>query len=98
MLRPGRHGLGFGVGGEPLVSGFASFGASITATDLEYEEAVKKGWVETGQHCQSKAALNDNGLCPAENFDNLVHFEFCDMNHIPTNTIINLNLFGQVAL
>jgi hypothetical protein len=84
VLRPGKHGLGFGVGGEPLVSGFASFGASITATDLEYEEAVKKGWVETGQHWQSKTALNAIGLCSAANFDNLVYFDFCDMNHIPT--------------
>ena len=84
MLRPGKHGLGFGVGGEPLASGFASYGASITATDLDFEEAAKKGWVVTEQHCRNKEQLNAGGLCPEELFDKLVDFEFCDMNNIPT--------------
>jgi len=84
VLKPGKHGLGFAVGGEPLTSGFASFGASITATDLDYEEAAKKGWIVTGEHCKNKADLNEKGLCPAETFDKLVHFEFCDMNNIQT--------------
>ncbi len=34
MLRPGRTGLGFAVGREPLASYFASCGVSVLATDL----------------------------------------------------------------
>jgi hypothetical protein len=84
MLRPGKHGLGFAVGEEPLSSSFASFGASVTATDLDYEKAVNKGWIGSGQYCNNEAKLNARGLCPTELFDNLVNFEFCDMNNIPT--------------
>ncbi|MDQ1416252.1 MAG: hypothetical protein QOF81_1865, partial [Acidimicrobiaceae bacterium] len=34
MLQPGRRGLGFGVGREPLVAAFAVRGVEVVATDL----------------------------------------------------------------
>ena len=37
LLEPGRRGLGFGVGREPLPALFAGLGCDITATDLEHD-------------------------------------------------------------
>jgi hypothetical protein len=39
VLAPGRRGLGFGVGKEPLVALFASYGCEIVATDQDLESA-----------------------------------------------------------
>jgi SAM-dependent methyltransferase len=83
MLRPGRHGLGMGVGVEPMVSLFASRGARILATDLEPAEAANKGWVESNQHAIGKPALNQRELCPPEVFEANVDFRFVDMTAIP---------------
>lgn len=47
MLVPGKSGLGFGVGKEPLASLFASDGCRITATDLSIESAMASGWAST---------------------------------------------------
>ncbi len=84
VLVPGRRGLGFGVGNEPLPSLFASMGASILATDLAAEEAGQLGWVDTQQHAHSKDALNTRNICQPELFDSLVDFQFADMNDIPS--------------
>lgn len=83
MLQPGRHGLGMGVGAEPLVSLFASYGPKILATDLEPDDAANKGWVASNQHAQGKAVLNQRNLCPPDLFDANVDFRFADMNAIP---------------
>lgn len=83
MLQAGRSGVAFGVGEEPLVSLFASFGAHVLATDLEPDGAADKGWVATNQHAQGKTALNARGLCPPDLFDTHVDFRFADMNSIP---------------
>jgi 2-polyprenyl-3-methyl-5-hydroxy-6-metoxy-1,4-benzoquinol methylase len=81
-LAPGMHGLGFGVGGEPLTAIFAARGARILATDLEPERAEQEGWVHTAQHASTKQTLNDRGICEATRFDALVDFRFMDMNAI----------------
>lgn len=82
MLAPGRRGLGFGVGEEPLASLFAARGAAVLATDLEPERAQQEGWVHTAQHAASKEALNGRGLCDPVYFNRLVEFRFMDMNAI----------------
>ena len=43
MLAPGRSGLGFGVGQEPLVALFADAGCDVVATDQPHESAVAVG-------------------------------------------------------
>lgn len=83
FLKPGMKGLGFAVGTEPLSAFFANLGTRILATDLATEDAAKKGWVSTDQHMSSRVALNNRNLCKQAEFDDLVDFEFCDMNHIP---------------
>lgn len=82
MLEPGRAGLGFGVGGEPLPALFASMGLSILGTDLDPEHAQGLGWIETEQHAASKNAMNNRGICKPADFDRLVAFRSMDMNAI----------------
>jgi hypothetical protein len=82
-LQPGKRGLGFAVGTEPLASRFASLGAEIVATDLDTRVAAEHGWVASAQHANNKALLNARGLCPAADFEQRVSFEFADMNAIP---------------
>jgi SAM-dependent methyltransferase len=84
MLQPGRRGLGFGVGTEPLVSLFASCGCAITATDLAPDAAVAAGWTETGQEYAFEVAdLNQHGLCDPARFAELVTYRHVDMNSVP---------------
>lgn len=85
MLQPGRRGLGFGVGDEPLTAAFAARGIGVTATDLDTERAAEQGWVDTDQHARSKEVLNGRGLCPPEDFNRLVDFRFMDMNRIDSD-------------
>lgn len=83
MLAPGRTGLGFGVGTEPLAALFASRGASVLATDLEADDAARIGWAETNQHAHNKSILNERGICSNDLFEKNVAFRFLDMNAIP---------------
>ncbi|WP_114240540.1 methyltransferase domain-containing protein [Dyella sp. C9] len=83
MLKPGKVGLGFAVGKEPLASVFASRGAQILATDLELAHATQKGWLDNNEHAANKAALNERKLCDELEFNRLVNFRSVDMNRIP---------------
>jgi SAM-dependent methyltransferase len=84
LLVPGRRGLGFGCGLEPLPSLFAGFGCEILATDLDANDGRALGWAETDQNTlNSVENLNRLGLCPREQFEKLVKFQTLDMNHIP---------------
>jgi len=85
MLNEGKKGLGFAVGTEPLASAFCSFGAQIVATDLNFEKASEKGWVNTNQHANNLRELNKKNLCENEKFNRLCTFQNVDMNHIPEN-------------
>jgi SAM-dependent methyltransferase len=82
MLRPGRRGLGFAVGQEPLAALFAAHGCEITATDLDVQRATEIGWVDSGQHARDLAMLNDRGLCDPDEFSRRVAFRYMDMNSI----------------
>jgi SAM-dependent methyltransferase len=83
MLAPGRKGIGFGVGSEPLTAVFAARGAFVIATDLEPERAAEIGWVDTNQHALSRQVLNERGICPPEQFESNVDFRYMNMNEIP---------------
>jgi SAM-dependent methyltransferase len=83
MLRPGRRGVGFGVGTEPSPASFAARGVEIVATDMAVDAAAAAGWVATDQHARGLEALNARGLCPPEDFAKRVSFAVCDMNAIP---------------
>ena len=59
LLAPGRSGVGFGVGTEPLPAAFAALGVSVLASDQGIEEAMRAGWAATDQHTSTVDALND---------------------------------------
>ena len=88
MLTPGRRGLGFGVGNEPLPAAMAARGCEIVATDCDYEQAKAAGWVSTDQH--TTGAVNDRGICDAVAFAERVRFRVVDMNAIPED-LLNFN-------
>ena len=83
MLAPGRRGLGFAVGQEPLSALFASMGCEVLATDLAPTEADAALWKSTGQHAASLDALNSRGICPADVFLRNTRFRYLDMRELP---------------
>lgn len=85
LLQPGKKGLGFGCGREPLPGVFAKHGCQVTATDLGAESARQKGWVHTMQHAASLAQLYhaSHWLVDETAFKDLVDFEIVDMNQVP---------------
>jgi hypothetical protein len=85
FLRPGRRGLGFAVGREPLVALFASFGCEIVATDLGTDRPGHGRWAASKQHATGPEVLNEAGICEPDEFRRRVSFRFVDMNAIPRN-------------
>lgn len=82
MLQPGRRGIGFGVGSEPLPALFAKYGADVIASDLDLASATEQGWLNGNQHAAGLEALNKLGICPADEFAKRVSFRVEDMNDI----------------
>lgn len=85
MLAPGRRGLGFGVGREPLVAAMAARGVAVTATDLDPAAARAHFWAETDEQAAGLASLNARGLCDPAAFARLVSFEHADMRRVPAH-------------
>jgi SAM-dependent methyltransferase len=84
-LAPGKKGLGFAVGKEPLPALFAAHGCEVTASDLESGVANRMGWDTTIQNAHDLRELNAKGICDPEQFARLVSYAFVDMNHIPAS-------------
>lgn len=83
MLKPGKLGLGFGVGKEPLVPLFASLGCQLLATDQSDQDAEDSGWKTTNQFAGNLERLNDKSLCNSDTFRQNVKFRTVDMRYIP---------------
>ncbi len=84
LLLPGKSGLGFGCGEEPVASYFASKGINAHVTDLEIEKVVGTGWLETNQHASNLEAAFHPAICSREKFEAHVSHEYVDMNNIPS--------------
>jgi FkbM family methyltransferase len=82
MLAPGKRGLGFGCGKEPLPAVMATYGCKVLATDLDPGAAASKGWIGTDQYSKELKDLNEQNLCSDELFQQNVSFRFEDMNEI----------------
>lgn len=82
LLVPGKKGLGFGCGEEPLPSILAAYDIAITATDLNPTESAAKGWVETNQSMSSLAKIWHPDLCSRDLFERNVSLKYVDMNNI----------------
>jgi hypothetical protein len=83
MLAPGRRGLGFGVGTEPLPAAFAARGATIVGTDQPPSSAVASSWATSAEHAAGLEGLNGRGICPPREFAERVSYRAVDMNHVP---------------
>ena len=83
LLRPGRQGVGFGVGREPLVAAFAGRGCRIVATDLPPAAEEARAWRNTNQHAVGLDGLARDGLCDPERLRELVTWRPVDMRAIP---------------
>ncbi|GAC1385109.1 MAG: hypothetical protein NVSMB48_21580 [Marmoricola sp.] len=82
-LQPGKRGVGFGVGREPLVSAFASLGVEILATDLDPGDREAQGWIESGQHAVGEDAGLRTEKIDKSDFEKLVTWRAVDMRNIP---------------
>ena len=82
QLRPGRRGLGFGVGREPLVALFAGRGCELEATDLSPMATEARAWQNTGQYTESLDGLIRPELCDPERFRELVTWRAVDMRAV----------------
>ena len=82
MLQPGRRGLGFGCGQEPIPSLVARYGVELTVTDQEPSTAENGGWVSTDQHLGSLDQAFHPDLINRDAFDRQVTIKFVDMNAI----------------
>jgi hypothetical protein len=86
MLAPGRTGLGFGVGQEPLVALFAAAGCDVVATDQPHDSAVASGWTDSSVEWSGGLEdLNGFGLCRAAEFEQRVAYRPVDMTSIPAD-------------
>jgi SAM-dependent methyltransferase len=83
MLEPGRRGLGFGVGREPLAAAFAARGAQVLGTDLAAEAREVLGWAHSDQHASNVEAMQRPATCDPERFRELVTWRAVDMRNIP---------------
>ena len=83
MLRPGRRGLGFGVGNEPIAAYAASRQVQVVATDLPMTEPRAEEWQATGEHSRQFEDLNPEGICPSDEFARNVSFREVDMRAVP---------------
>jgi len=82
MITPGRRGLGFGVGTEPLPAVFAKLGVQVMATDAPSEIAHAAGWQKTEEFAASLNDLYKPEIIGRERFDAQVAFRTCDMTAI----------------
>jgi len=83
MLEPGKKGLGFGVGTEPLPSLFASRHCHVLATDIGPDTEGGKLWVQSKQHLFCTGDLIKNNLFDAASCRKYVSYQQVDMRNIP---------------
>lgn len=81
MMAPGRRGLGFAVGREPITAYLASRGVDVLATDAP-QSIVGEQWVESGQYARCVADLDYANLCDTATLEQRVRFRAVDMNAI----------------
>lgn len=85
LVGPGRRGLGFAVGREPLVALFAGMGAELVATDVDAARAEAAGFVEAGDHARGLEDLLVTALCDEATMRRNVRFRNVDLRAIPAD-------------
>jgi len=85
MLAPGRRGLGFAVGQEPLPSVLAARGVEVVATDLDAADARAAAWAATRQNAARLEDLHHPRLVDRATFLARCSFRAVDMNEVPAD-------------
>jgi hypothetical protein len=85
MLAPGRRGLGFGVGRDPLVSAFAARGVEVLGTDLAADSQQALGWAHSDQHAAGVESMLRPEVCDPDKFRTLASWRAVDMRRIPSD-------------
>lgn len=80
-LQPGKRGLGFAVGEEPLPKYYAEQGVEVLATDLDAEDARSLAWRSSGQHMSNCSTEADETTSAGGS----VVQRSVDMNKIPSD-------------
>lgn len=84
-MEPGRRGIGFGCGEEPIASYLASRGVICLVTDLAEDSAAASGWRDTKQHLGSLDLAFKPELVSRDDFAARVTHANVDMNDIPAD-------------
>ncbi len=84
-LAPGKRGLGFGCGEEPIPSFLASEGVQVLVTDLPPENEAAKIWSGTKEYTNTIEKAYRAELVDRTTFDANVKLQYLDMNAIPDN-------------
>ena len=85
MLAPGRRGLGFAVGAEPLPAVMAAAGVEVLATDLSARDPRARAWIRAEQHGGDRERLFRPDLVARGDFDARVAHRAVDMRAIPAD-------------
>jgi len=80
-LKPGKRGIGFGVGLEPLPSAFALLGANILGTDAPDEIRERGGWTDSKEHAATLGQMRFPWIDEALFYER-VQYQPADMNDI----------------
>lgn len=83
MLEPGRSGVGFGCGQEPLPSLFAKYGCRVLATDLAANDPRAGRWGGSEAAEARLARLRLGEICPERAKLDAIGFRWLDMTDIP---------------
>jgi SAM-dependent methyltransferase len=83
QLQPGRRGVVFGCGEEPLPSLFAKSGAKILATDLPSEHPEAEIWRLSAQHLSAIERIRRADICADPVLLDNIEFRPVDMTTIP---------------
>ena len=83
MIQPGKRGLGFGCGEEPIPSFLASEGVDVLVTDLPPDNEAAKVWSKTNEYATSVEKAYRAELVSREAFERHISLRYVDMNAIP---------------
>lgn len=87
VVRDGTHGLGFGVGTEPIASYLASHGCHVLATDPPVEAGPHQHGAATTRHPSPLESINVQGLCEPDLLEQRVSVRPMNMNDIPDDLV-----------
>jgi len=80
VVGPGKQGVSFGVGLEPLASSFAALGSNVLGTELPPDNPAAGEWNKTQQHASGKYAMFKQNIISRLEFDRLVDFKYVISN------------------